>query len=134
MKITVELTPKESEDYFYSALCNTLSMGVMAGYGLQLDYKDNAYSNARTKLVETKKDDFCREDVWLQILKDGGTLTLIDKECNGAYTKSITLQDVHEKVNKMPTEHLMNYVNENDDAETGDVLLQTVFYDKIIFG
>ena len=34
----------------------------------------------------------------------------------------------------MKTDHLMDAINENDDACTADVILQTVIYEDIIFG
>ena len=129
----ITLTPKESEDFFYSALCNTLSMGIMNGYGLQLDYRDEDYKSAKQKLKDAGQDT-CIEDIWMQILRDGNKLTLEDFEGDGDMTRSITLEDVHNKVKNMPIEHLSNYINENDDAETGDVLLQIVFFDEVVYG
>lgn len=121
MKVT--LTKKESEDLFYNALCNGL--GYIGGYGLELDYSDNAKS---------KLESSCYEDVLMQLLKDGGELKLVDYEYDGEYNKSITLKDIHNKVQETPIEHLMDAINENDDALTADIILQTVFYGEIIFG
>jgi hypothetical protein len=69
----------------------------------------------------------------MEILTLGGKLTLVDEE-NGVGDKSITLKDVHRKVTKTPFHHLMDAVNENDDADTADAILQTVFYGEVIFG
>lgn len=35
---------------------------------------------------------------------------------------------------KTPIDHLMDAINQEDDAITADVILQTVFYEDIIFG
>ncbi|MCP3699425.1 MAG: hypothetical protein GY920_12840 [Aliivibrio sp.] len=70
----------------------------------------------------------------MQILRDGGELKLVDDEYDGEYNKSITLKDIHDKVQQTPIEHLMDAINENDDACTADVILQTVFYGEVIFG
>jgi len=67
-------------------------------------------------------------------LKDGKELTMVDHECEGEYTRSISIKDVHERVSKTPIRHLMNMINEEDDAETADVVLQTVFFEDVIFG
>jgi len=123
----IKLTPQESEKYFHNALCNGLS--YISSYGLSLDCSDSEYKAARAKL-----DSPCFEDVLMQMLKDGKTITLIDEECDGEYTKSITMDDVHNRVQKTQLNHLMNMINENDDAETADVILQTVFFEDIIFG
>ena len=132
------LTNDESENYFYNALCNGLH--YMGGYGLQLQWDENEYDRAKGKWeYEHKGKDpivspqACYEDILMQILKDGGTLTMVDLE-NGEDDKVITLDDVHKRVQTTPLRHLMNMVNEEDDAETADVILQTVFYQDVIFG
>jgi hypothetical protein len=123
----IRLTPKESEEYFYNALCNGL--GYISGYGLSIDYDAKEYKAAKDKLIDP-----CYEDVFMQMLRDGGTLTLVDVECDGEYTRSITMKDIHERVQNTEVNHLMNMVNENDDAITADVIIQTVFYKEVIFG
>lgn len=122
----VILTHEESETFFHSALCN--SLGYVQGYGLELDFKKEDYQSAKAKLESP-----CYEDVLMQILRDGNKLTLVDLEGSG-YIKSITLNDVHENVQNAPFYHLCNMINENDDAETGDVIIQWVFWQEIVFG
>ena len=125
MKIILE--PAESETYFYNALCNGLGY-ICSGYGLLYDYDNDDYIAARKALENP-----CIEDVLMQILRDGKTLSLVDEE-GGEDKWTITLADVHERVSNTPTVHLMNMINENDDAETADVILQVVFMKEIIFG
>jgi hypothetical protein len=125
MKIV--LTEQESEEYFYNSLCN--SLGYLEGYGLSLFYDSTEYKEAKSKLNNP-----CFEDVLMQILKDGGTLHLKDIEGEGEMDSSITLQDVHERVSITPFKHLSDMMSENDDAETGDVILQTVFFRELVFG
>ena len=126
MKIT--LTKQESEELFYNSICNGLDY-MQSGYGLELDHSKSDYQKAKSKSNLS-----CYEDVLMQILRDGGKLSLIDHEYDGGYNSSITLKDVHNKVQETPIEHLMDAINENDDACTADVILQTVFYGEIIFG
>jgi hypothetical protein len=123
----IKLTNVESEEYFYNSMCNGLN--YISSYGLSLDYSSSEYKAAKAKL-----DTPCFEDVLMQILRDGGSITLIDEECDGEYTKSITMEDVHNRVQKTQLNHLMNMINEQDDAETADVILQTVFFEDIVFG
>ncbi len=125
MKVT--LTKKESEHLFYIALCN--GGEYICGYGIELDFTKSDYEKAKSKLESP-----CYEDVLMQILRDGGELKLVDDEYDGEYNKSITLKDIHDKVQQTPIEHLMDAINENDDACTADVILQTVFYGEVIFG
>jgi len=124
----IKLTPKESEDYFYNALCNGL--GYISGYGLAVDYDTKEYQAAKKSLGGSP----CYEDVFMEMLRKGGKLTLVDEECDGEYTRSITLKEIHERVQKTDSDHLLAMVNENDDATTADVILQTVFFEEIIFG
>ena len=133
MKIVLE--KQEAETHFHNALCNGSNLSY---YGLVLDYSEKDYKAAKKSLeVKQKKGEFtetiCREDVWMEILRIGGKLTLIDEE-NGVGNKSITLKDVHSRVAKTPIRNLMDAINENDDADTADAILQTVFYKKVIFG
>ncbi len=111
----------------------------MGGYGLQFVYEDKDYKKAKKTLTaklkkEGKEPGVCMEDVFVEILRNGGKLTFEDVENEGDYTRSITLNDVHERVQKTPIRHLSDMIEENDDATTADVILQTVFYEDIIFG
>lgn len=123
----IQLTPQESETMFHNALCNGL--GYMSGYGLEFEYIEEQYRAAKTKLQSP-----CFEDVLMQILRDGGSLTFVDVECDGEYTRSVSLADVHSRVQQTPLRFLTDMINEQDDAETADVMLQTVFFEEIIFG
>ena len=122
------LTAQESEQIFYNSLCNGHQI---AYYGLQLEY-DEEYDKAKKRLVK-KGERTCLEDVWMEILRGGGTLTLVDEE-NGLEPSVISLQDVHERVQNTDARHLLDAINEEDDGDTADVILQSVFYGEVIFG
>jgi|LauGreDrversion4_2_1035121.scaffolds.fasta_scaffold410913_2 hypothetical protein len=130
MKIILE--KQEAEEIFFNAMCNGLGY-VTSGYDLELDFNDKEYQTAAAKL-KAEGASPCFEDVLMQVLRDGGSITLEDIGCEGEYTKSITLADVHERVALTPTSHLMDMINENDDACTADVVLQTVFFEEVVFG
>lgn len=120
------LTHEESEKYFHNALCNGL--GYLGQYGIELDFDDAAYKAARAKL-----DSPCFEDVLMQMLRDGYELTFTDTEC-GMDAVIIDINDVHERVQNTPFNHLSDMINENDDADTADAILQTVIYNEVVFG
>ena len=129
----IKLTPQESEEYFYNALCNGL--GYMSSYGLSLDFSDDDYRDAKTKLGRESPGIFLAfEDVLMEMLRMGKTLTLLDDEGEGDNDATITLKDVHERVSNAPSRHLMDMINENDDADTADVIIQQVFFNEIVFG
>ena len=125
----IELTNQESETYFHNALCNGLH--YISDYGLELTYGNIDYIAAKERLKATTG--VCYEDVLMEILKGGGKLVLVDNE-GGEDDAVITLQDVHVRVSKTQMNHLMNMINEGDDAETADVILQTVFLNDIVYG
>lgn len=127
--MTIKLTPEESETYFHNSLCNGHQIAM---YGLHLDYDETEYKEARERL-KAKGESPCLEDVWMEILRGGGVLTLIDEE-NGEAPSAIKLADVHERVQNTPLRHMMDAINEHDDGDTADVILQTVFYGDVIFG
>jgi len=130
--MTVKLTPTESETIFHNALCNGL--GYVEGYGIELDFNKQDYARAATFLKQGATDTICYEQVLMQILKDGKKLTMIDHECEGEYTRSITIKDVHKRVSQTPIRHLMDMINEDDDAVTADVVIQSVFFKDVTFG
>lgn len=127
----IKLTKEEAEQYFFNALCNGLGY-VQSGYSIELTYVKEDYVRAKKSLQEKTKD-ACYEDILLEILRTGGALKMVDHE-SGEDTKVITLADVHERVAKTPIRHLNDMINKEDDAVTADVIIQTVFYEDIIFG
>lgn len=128
----IKLTPAEAEEYFYNALCNGAS--YIQGSGVEIDVeKPQDYKTASNKLKAESKSP-CIEDVWMEVLRMGNKLQMTDVEGEGEYTRTITLQDVHDRVEKTPIDHLSDMINEQDDATTADVILQTVFLQEVIFG
>ena len=129
----IALTAELSEELFFNAMCNGLNY-ICSGYGLSVDYSKVDYKTAKAKLVDTSEfGGVCYEDVLLQILKDGNTISLVDRE-GGEDTVTITLADVHSRVQETPVDYLMQMINEEDDAVTADVILQTVFLGEVIYG
>ena len=121
------LTPIESEDYFLNALCNGLH--ELGNYGVELDYNEDEYKLSRASLGPNAP---CFEDVLMQMLRDGYKLAFTDTEAEE--TMFITINDVHAKVQTTDSRHLLDMINEQDDAVTADVMLQTVIYGEVIFG
>jgi len=127
------LTQKESEEHFYNALCNGLGY-VESGYGLELKYDGAVYIETKNVFQKSNPEiAVCYEDILMGILKDGGSLSLKDNE-GDEELHTITMKDVHERVQKTPTRHLMDAINETDDAITADVIIQTVFLGEVIYG
>ena len=127
MKIV--LTTEESENIFFNSLCNGHSLSYM---GLSINYDDGQYQKAK-QVLKDKGESPCLEDVWMEMLRQGYTLTLVDEE-SGEDPAIITLTDVHNRVADTDIRHLMDAINEHDDSTTAEVILQQVFYGQVIFG
>ena len=125
----ISLTHEESEKIFHNSLCNGHQI---AYYGLELDYSEEEYEKAKQRLID-RDENRCLEDVWMEMLRGGATLTLVDNE-NGEDPSVITMAEVHERVQNAPVRHLLDAINEQDDGDTADVILQSVFYGDVIFG
>ena len=121
----VVLTHEESENLFFDALCNGLGY-VESGYSLRLEFSDLEFKDAKEKLSGG-----CYEDILMGILRNGGSLTLRDFD---DYTETIFLKDVHERVADTPIRHLLDAINERGDADTADVIIQSVFFKEVVFG
>ena len=129
--MNINLTHEESEAHFYNAICNGL--GELRYYDLDLDYDAKEYKAAKQQLSDKQPDNqACWEDVLMEMLRSGNTLWIIDS--NDDERHPITLDLVHERVQQTPTRHLMNAINENDDATTADCIIQTVIYGEVIYG
>jgi hypothetical protein len=129
--MNINLTHEESEAHFYNAICNGL--GELKYYDLDLDYDAKEYKAAKQQL-NTKQPDTqaCWEDVLMEMLRSNNTLWIVDENDNERHP--ITLDLVHERVQQTPVNHLMNAINENDDATTADCIIQTVIYGEVIYG
>jgi len=129
--MNINLTHEESEAHFYNAICNGL--GELKYYDLDLDYDAKEYKAAKQQFNNKQPDtQACWEDVLMEMLRSGNTLWIVDE--NDDERHPITLDLVHERVQQTPVNHLMNAINENDDATTADCIIQTVVYGDVIYG
>jgi len=124
------LTPQESEEYFYNALCNGLM--YINQYGIEVIVDEKAYKKAKNTLKKNNKN-CCYEDVLMEVLKQGDKLNFCEtEEMKDNY---ITLDLVHQRVEKTEVRHLMAMFEEDDDADTADCIIQSVLFDgEIIYG
>lgn len=126
------ITNEQSLEFFHSALCNAEGTSYMESYGISLEYNEHDYNTAKENLKKENKS-ICTEDVLIQILKEGGNLVYKDNE-GSEDDAIININDVYERVPKVPNDTLQEMINGNDDANTADIILQIVFYKEIIFG
>ena len=128
----IKFTTEEALDIFHTALCNGLSS--IGNYGLELDYNQSDYIEAKKSLnFKDANAALCYEDILVEILRIGKTLTMVDNE-NDEEEKAVNLLDVVSRMSKVPLVSLSNILNETDDADDADAVIQTIFYGEIIFG
>lgn len=131
--IAIQINNKKALDMFHTALCNSLDY-MCSSYGLRLWYSKPDYFNAKDIIAKANPDtQICYEDVVCKIIELGGELRLIDEE-GGMPTESLTYPKLVRNIVNTPLSHLMDMINEEDDAETGDVIIQQCFYGEVIFG
>jgi hypothetical protein len=130
----IKFTEEEALEIFHTSLCNAYGTGYMQGYGIEINFDDNDYEEAKKSLIsKNQKAAPCYEDVLVEILRIGKTLTMVDNE-SGEDDKVVTMNDVVSRMPKVPTKNLLKIINEEDDAEDADVVIQTIFYEQVIFG
>lgn len=124
----ITLTNEKAEEIFFNALCN--GQHYLGDYGYSMNYNNKEFRKA-VKDIEAQGIGGCLEDIWMQMLRNGDKLSLvnIDEEENF----EITLQDVYTNMALVPTFHLMDMLNEKDDAITADAILQTIFFKDIVY-
>ena len=129
MEISIKLTAEESKKFFYNALCNGIFL--MWQYDLMLVYDSDDYETAREQFEDGQS--VCYEDVIMKMLEMGYKISLKDLSGSG-HGATIGIDDVINNVQLAPVGHLMDMINQNDDADTADAIIQSVFYKDIIFG
>jgi hypothetical protein len=126
----IKLNQAETEEVFFNCLCdNDLYI-----HDLEIVSNSKAYNDARDNWIKLNDRQFPTiEDVWMQILKDGGKLGLKDWS-RSEQLAVVTLEELQERMSKAPSKNLMNVLEGNYDVTDTDVILQTIFYGEVIFG
>jgi len=128
----IKLTKEESKEFFYNSLCNGLEYFDMV-CELSIQYHKDEYRNAKALLEKEKPNNaVCFEDVLMRILEDGGSLFVRDSDADADFV--VKMEQVLERVEKSPTLDLWAMAQEQDDASTALNILQTVFFEDIVYG
>jgi hypothetical protein len=126
----IKLNQAETEEVFFNCLCNN----DLYIYDLEIVTNTKSYNDARDNWIKLNDRQFpCIEDVWMQILKDGGKIGLKDWSGCEPLAK-VTLEELQERMSKAPSKNLINVLEGSYDVNDTDVILQTIFYGDVIFG
>jgi hypothetical protein len=129
--IKIPVMTEVTADRMHDLLCNALEGG--SGYWSRIV----SYNPPEGKKV----DDY--QFPHLDIIFDGGSITVEDcisedEGCDPEFeAKAVTLDDLKKGMTIMAEKydwHFKNFIQENDDAETGDVFYQCAVMGDIVFG
>ena len=129
-KIIFEM--EKALEILHSILCNG-ALDEFSGYGFSLDYSKDQYNMAKDHLKANNKN-VCFEDILVQMVRVGGKLRFIDVEGEGTYTKGLNIGVLLEGLNNASLDRVMEIINEEDDATTGELVLQEILFGEIVFG
>lgn len=124
----IELTHEEAEKFFHNALCNGLN--YFESYDIELTYNEEEYKEARKTAKSEDGGSVCYEDILMQMLKNGNNL--IAQGYDETYI--LNLEKMYAQMNQVPLSRLLEMINEEDDADTADIILQVCFIGEHIYG
>lgn len=127
MKYTVELEQTEVFDVLHTILCDGLY--GLSSAGLTLEFEDADYQAARVKITNP-----CREDVWLQILKDGKSITFTDNEGSEDDAVLTLAKAIEGLKNPEIADEVRELVEGDYDANTGDKVIQYILFGELVYG
>ena len=77
----------------------------------------------------------CIEEIWADVLLNGGRLCIIDnKENNKYYVNMQSVLDGYSKGYEICPKTMLNFEEENDDMWDGYNLMQAIIFGEIIYG
>lgn len=126
----IQLTQQEAEAVMYNALCDS---GIYM-HGLEFTFDKDEYHSSQVRWSKANATRPCYEDILMQMLRDGYSIAIIDTEGDGEYDSVITMQDVYDRMPLVHYSRLIQMLEEDYDADTTDVVLQTIFFGEVIFG
>jgi hypothetical protein len=124
----IQLTNEEAEKFFHNALCNGLS--YFESYDIELTYNEEEYKEAKKTAKAEDGGTVCYEDILMQMLKNGNNL--IAQGYDETYI--LNLEKMYANMAKVPVTRLVEMINEDDDADTADIILQVCFIGEHIYG
>lgn len=117
-----------NKEFLVNWLADASFTPFWAKFGVHIDTPNDVYENA--KLVNE-----CREDIWAEVLLNGGFLLIEDVEEEKEY--KVSLKDVEKGLKTLIFNYPRNYANimtEEGDFYDYDALLQCVVFGDVVYG
>lgn len=118
---TSKFERSEKLGILYTALCN--GMYYFDAYGIV------------TKIVDPKAykaiDTDIREDRMIKYIADGGVIEILDGD---ETVGNLSLATLEANFDKVPKGTILDFLQENDDADTADIFLQVIAFGEVTYG
>ena len=139
----IEFSKEDAEKILYDSFCNG---GLVELYhcSISVDWANETipneinYANAKTRLKEKGISDFCLEDVYIEILKNGDAIIFTDYE--GEELIELKLDDALNNFNSLSDEEKIDLAKLIDDdncsTDAWDCFnaIQYALYKEVIYG
>lgn len=126
-KFNVAISHRLAMDIFYRSLCNAYGTGYSNYWIGDIQYDTDEYIECRKELIDP-----ALEDVLVKIITEGYALRIIDVE-DDTQSTDITLHSIYENAKTLPLDIVVAFIQEQDDAETGDTALQYLAFGQHIY-
>lgn len=127
----VVLDQEEQLTLLHTILCDndwSLSIGIATKSPLKRAVAEQLQAQKSTEVI-------CREDVWVEMVKQGHSITLVDNE-ETEDNVELNLAKLNEGIEKMPIDLISKLMSEDGeyDAWTCYEALQYIMFGEVIFG
>jgi hypothetical protein len=131
--ITIKIETQIPFDRITDLLCSAFEGGSNYWYNIEYYQKPKNFNNSKDK---TGKDIFKHLDY---PINEGGYLAISDNNDGQGETEReiLNLESIERGLKVMAKKypsHMKDFLDEQDDAGTGDVFLQCCLFGKVIFG
>lgn len=132
--ISVKIEHKVSLDKIANLICSAFEGGSNYWYEITEFVKPTAITFMVDQDIDPEAKPYAHIDY---PLNEGGAVMVRDTEDEDSEPKRLDLDSIQKGLKIMAKKyprHMNDLLNDNDDAETGDVFLQCCLFGEVIFG
>lgn len=132
--ISVKIEHKVSLDKIANLICSAFEGGSNYWYEITEFVKPKTITFMVDQDIDPEAKPYAHIDY---PLNEGGAVMVRDTEDEDSEPKRLDLESIQKGLKIMAKKyprHMNDLLNENDDAETGDVFLQCCLFGEVIFG